>query len=98
MANNIKITIQEQNGVTSYTPNPANANVGDLIFWSNDTGQAHWPMPKGGNRDGWLPYQIPGRTPGQVPATSDNLTLPAGDYVYVCANHPNEQGGSIKVS
>jgi plastocyanin len=98
MANNVKILIQEQNGVTTYTPNPAPANVGDLIFWSNDTPQAHWPMPKGGNRDAWLPYQIPGRAPGEVPATSDSLTLPKGTYPYVCANHPDEQGGSITVS
>ncbi|HEV3076528.1 MAG TPA: hypothetical protein VHB47_19040 [Thermoanaerobaculia bacterium] len=98
MANNIKILIQEQNGVTSYTPPSVDASYGDLIFWSNDTTQAHWPMPRGGNRDAWLPYQIPGRAPGQVPATSDSLALAKGAYQYVCANHPDEQGGSIKVS
>jgi plastocyanin len=98
MANNVKILITEQNGVTVYTPNPANANKGDQVFWTNDTPQAHWPMPKGGNKDAWLPYQIPGTPPGPV-ATSDSVTFNvAGTYEYVDANNQTAPGGTIIVS
>jgi hypothetical protein len=55
-------------------------------------------MPKGGNKDAWLPYQIPGTPPGPV-ATSDSVTFNvAGTYEYVDANNQTAPGGTIIVS
>jgi plastocyanin len=99
MAQNRKIDINDQAGqpLASFDPPDLQAQTGDLIFWVNNSKDPHWPAPSAKPEDQkkWLPYQIPGRTPGQDPAASQSISFssaPPNPVDYVDSLHPDVKG------
>lgn len=76
----------------SFSPNPQQALVGDLISWANnDNLQSHWPAPVyNGQMDktGWFTKAIPPN------ASSEKSVSPSapGTLSYCCAIHQDEKG------
>jgi plastocyanin len=89
------ITIDQATGQSQATFNPVqpfNPAAGDLIFWSNNTPDMHWPtpaVPAGTplNNGAWMPSAIgPNGQSGTVGFPT------AGTFNYVCALHSGESG------
>ena len=60
--------------------------VGDLVLWSNDDTEAHWPAVTG-NPTYFMDFQIAPK------ATSSSFApAAAGTIAYVCSLHPDETG------
>jgi plastocyanin len=89
-----KISIDEAPGQPGvFNPSSLTVAAGDLIFWSNDTSDAHWPAPAGQPEDTWFSYQIPGKLPDQPAPASPQISFPSATQVnYVCALHPQMTG------
>lgn len=83
----------------AFSPNPANAHIGDTVTWTNKDGAVHTvesgsnstPDGKFGTNADKSPILIP---PGK---TSTFTPTAAGDYKYFCALHP-AMTGELKVS
>lgn len=83
----------------AFSPNPANAHVGDTVVWTNKDGAVHTvesgsnatPDGKFGTNPDKSPILIP---PGK---TSEFKPTAAGDYKYFCSLHP-AMAGELKVS
>lgn len=83
----------------AFSPNPANAHVGDTVVWTNKDSAIHTvESGASGTADGKFgtnadksPILIP---PGK---TSEFTPTAAGDYKYFCALHP-AMVGELKVS
>ena len=78
------ITISGMNGSNSYSPNPANAVMGQQVRWKNNDSISHTATQNGGGFDTGL------ISPG---ATSAPITMTAtGTLSYHCAVHPSMVG------
>lgn len=83
-----KVTIEQ--GTTGVTFHPASqsVNLGDSVFWFNNTTSAHQPAPDGGTADQWVSQPIPPH--GQSSQVVFD-TVPSGktsvSFSYHCASH-----------
>jgi plastocyanin len=92
-----KISIDQVPGQSLAVFNPASlpVAVGDLIFWSNNTADPHWPSPAGKPKDFWFDAEIPGKLPDQPAPTSSQISFASAGpppVSYVCALHPQMTG------
>ncbi|AIC15678.1 cupredoxin domain-containing protein [Nitrososphaera viennensis] len=74
----------------AFSPNPAQANVGDTVIWTNKDGALHTvESGSGGTPDGKF-GEKPDGTPVLIPPTKTLEFKPteAGEYPYFCSLHP----------
>jgi plastocyanin len=93
----VDITAGSQSKTTdAYAPNPVNANVGDMVIWTNKDTQFHTVTSgSSGTADGKFDS---GLSPPMGPQAKFNHTFgAAGDFPYYCALHPN-MVGTVKVA
>jgi plastocyanin len=101
MAEEQIIDINEEPGPEGsvFEPPDLEAAVGDLVYWRNNTGEAHQPAPKGEPPSTWMDYPISSKLPDQPPPTSQQaVTYDSATTVeYYCALHPDrpEETGTI---
>jgi len=95
-------TKQTATNKAQFTPSPKQAAPGDLIYWRNyDQKNAHWPMPKGGQKDDWMPFQISPGQDGEPTVSLQNVSVSLNPgqtsltLNYVCALHADETGSII---
>lgn len=84
----------------AYSPNPAQAKVGDEVEWTNKDGAIHTAVSGENNKaDGKFGVQSDGQTPILIPPgkTAEFKPTQAGDYKYFCSLHP-AMVGELKVS
>ena len=98
----IDINEADDSGGAVFVPDVEQAAVGDLVYWRNNTCEAHWPAPKGGPDDAWMDYPISSKLPDEPPPTSQQaITYGSATTVeYFCAEHPDrlEETGTITFS
>jgi plastocyanin len=83
---------------TGFTPPSPTVEVGDQIFWRNNTSSPHLPRPKNGGANDWLDNEIPAKLPTQPAPTSPYIFFTGPmEADYVCDLHPNETGTIIVV-
>jgi plastocyanin len=84
----------------AFSPNPAEAHVGDTVVWTNKDGALHTAVSGKDNKpDGKFGVQSDGQTPILIPPgkTSEFKPTQAGEYDYFCSLHP-AMSGELKVS
>lgn len=93
----VDITVGSQSKTTdSYAPNPVNANVGDMVIWTNKDTQFH--TVTSGSSGTWDGKFDSGLSPPMGPQAKFNHTFgAAGEFPYYCALHPN-MVGTVKVA
>jgi plastocyanin len=81
----VTITIQGQNGASSFAPNPSTAKVGQKVAWRNGDNTTHTAT-----QDGTSGFATGNVNPG---ATSAAITMnTAGTFTYHCSIHPGMVG------
>ena len=83
----------------AFSPNPAQAHVGDTVVWTNKDGAIHTvESGANGSPDGKFGVN-PDKSPMLIPPgkTSEFKPTQAGDYKYFCSLHP-AMSGELKVS
>ncbi|HEU4984232.1 MAG TPA: plastocyanin/azurin family copper-binding protein, partial [Nitrososphaera sp.] len=84
----------------AFSPNPATAQVGDTVIWTNKDSALH-TVESGSNAtpDGKFGVQSDGQTPVLLPPgkTAEFKPTAAGDYPYFCSLHP-AMVGMLKVA
>ena len=84
-----KVTIEQGTTGVTFRPTPQSVNLGDSVFWFNNTSSPHQPAPDGGTSDQWVSHPIPPH--GQSSQVVFD-TLPSGqtsaNFSYHCAVHP----------
>jgi plastocyanin len=91
MATNVIISIEESSGKTVFNPSTQTAGLGDLIYWRNNTSQAHKLVLKSNPSVAWVP-EIPGKLPDQpAPVSQRAVTFSAKTATtgveYMCSTH-----------
>lgn len=96
------IDINEEPGPEGsvFEPQTLEAAVGDLVYWRNNTGERHWPAPKGELPSTWMDYPISSKLPDQPPPTSQQAVTygTATTVEYYCVIHEErpEETGTIE--
>lgn len=88
---NVLVTITGIMGSNSYSPNPANVTVGQLVAWKNSGGTTHSATQDGGS----------GFDTGHIAngAQSDTIRFnTAGDFPYHCSIHGSSMTGTVHVT
>lgn len=76
----------------TFSPSPRRAMLGDNLYWTNNTNEAHqpWPLENG------EPAPAPGWNVPPIPPQESSPSLPVPDtgspLPYCCALHPDETG------
>ena len=99
------------NPKSKFTPNAASAAIGQVIYWRNNTSQAHWPVQKSllqdsANKTGWWLQDagVSGKLPDQDPPTTQEGVSSGVAWTapvqYVCYLHPDdpEETGTLTVA
>jgi hypothetical protein len=84
----VLISITGINGSNSYSPNPANVTVGQLVAWKNNDNMTHTAAGSGFNS-------------GNLSAGEQSDTIrinTAGDLDYICNIHPTTMSGTLHVT
>lgn len=105
MPKQVRITIKKKSEGASpvFDPDPAKADLGDQIFWSNKDTKAHWPgrLVKEGTTEKidktfFIPHKVAGN--GDV-SSSWGAAIANRTYEYACSLHPDDpdERGTIVV-
>ena len=91
-----KVTIEQGSTGVTFRPTPQSVNLGDSVFWFNNTTKPHQPAPDGGTADQWVSQPIPPHSQSSQVVFD---TVPAGQtsvsFSYHCAvdsTSPTEKG------
>jgi plastocyanin len=84
-----KVTITPApEGITIFNPSTQTINLNDSVFWGNNTSEAHWPAPDGGQDNQWLTQPIPAHGESPQVVFDSTPTGKTASFPYHCAKHP----------